>query len=319
LRYYGAFLTVYLPTIPFLFAASRFMSTHIPRWPLYNVDILLLQPGEVAAHLVGAMVFALIGFRKLRVIGVLSVAATLPMIVVQSRGAMLAAVIPVVFAALVFGKVRQLATVFVAGVAIFAAAYIVETSVTKDHQEARSTTERALSTRQIAENAVSIVGQGSPQTEGTKVWRLRWWTKIVDDTVFGPHFWTGRGFGLNLANADGFSEGNLHGRAPLRDPHNVVMTVLARAGVPGEALWLAVIASWMGMLMHAMWVARRRGQREWAGLFLFVVCYVMSILFNAAFDVALSGPMQGIWFWCLMGFGIGSVMVYRCQPPGASR
>jgi hypothetical protein len=26
--------------------------------------------------------------------------------------------------------------------------------------------------------------------------------------------------------------------------------------------------------------------------------------------------MQGIWFWCLFGFGIGSVMVYRAQGAG---
>jgi len=45
----------------------------------------------------------------------------------------------------------------------------------------------------------------------------------------------------------------------------------------------------------------------------------MSIIINAAFDVALSGPVQGIWFWCLMGFGIGSVMVYRCRPRDALR
>jgi hypothetical protein len=48
-------------------------------------------------------------------------------------------------------------------------------------------------------------------------------------------------------------------------------------------------------------------------LFLFVVCYAMSIMINATFDVTLEGPMQGIWFWCLFGFGIGSVMVYRAQ------
>jgi hypothetical protein len=24
--------------------------------------------------------------------------------------------------------------------------------------------------------------------------------------------------------------------------------------------------------------------------------------------------MQGVWFWCLFGFGIGSVMIYRAQP-----
>jgi hypothetical protein len=23
--------------------------------------------------------------------------------------------------------------------------------------------------------------------------------------------------------------------------------------------------------------------------------------------------MQGTWFWCLFGFGIGSVMIYRAQ------
>jgi O-antigen ligase len=142
---------------------------------------------------------------------------------------------------------------------------------------------------------------------------------IVNDTVFGPNFWTGRGFGLNLADADGFRDGTNRDHAPLREPHNVIMTMLARAGVPGEVLWLAVVASWMWMLMRAMWIARRRGEREWAGLFLFITCYVMSIIINAAFDVALSGPVQGIWFWCLMGFGIGSVMVYRCRPRDALR
>ena len=46
---------------------------------------------------------------------------------------------------------------------------------------------------------------------------------------------------------------------------------------------------------------------------LFVTCYAMSIMINATFDVTLEGPMQGIWFWCLFGFGIGSVMIYRAQ------
>ncbi len=54
-------------------------------------------------------------------------------------------------------------------------------------------------------------------------------------------------------------------------------------------------------------------QTEWAGLFLFIGCYASSVMINATFDVALEGPMQGIWFWCLIGFGIGSVMIYRCQ------
>jgi hypothetical protein len=84
----------------------------------------------------------------------------------------------------------------------------------------------------------------------------------------------------------------------------VNMTLLARAGVPGP---------WGTMMMRAMLVVRTRGQKKWANLFLFVVCYATSILINALFDVTLEGPMQGIWFWCLFGFGIGSAMIYRVQ------
>jgi hypothetical protein len=31
---------------------------------------------------------------------------------------------------------------------------------------------------------------------------------------------------------------------------------------------------------------------------------------------ALEGPGQGVWFWCLIGLGTRSVMVYRAQALG---
>jgi hypothetical protein len=124
---------------------------------------------------------------------------------------------------------------------------------------------------------------------------------------------------LNLANADGFWDGDHPDLPALRSPHNAHMTILARAGVPGLALWLLVLGSWLGMLMNAMLTAGRRGQTDWANLFLFIGCYVIAIIINASFDVALEGPMQGIWFWCLFGFGVGAVMVYRVQPADGSR
>ena len=37
---------------------------------------------------------------------------------------------------------------------------------------------------------------------------------------------------------------------------------------------------------------------------------------DASFDVALEGPMVGIWFWCLFGFGIASSMIYRWERAG---
>jgi O-antigen ligase len=171
--------------------------------------------------------------------------------------------------------------------------------------------ERPLSTGQIVKNVASVLGQSDESLEGTKRWRLEWWSIIIRDTVFGPNLWTGRGFGLNIAVADGFGD-DLQ-RDPLRSPHNAHITILARAGVPGLALWLLFLVSWLAMLASATLAARRRRQPQWAGLFLFVGCYVVAALINATFDVALEGPMQGIWFWCLIGFGIGSVMIYRYQ------
>jgi O-Antigen ligase len=307
-RYYGGFLKLYVPTIPFLFAFNRYMLDYIPVWPGYNVPLLRLGPGEVAVHLAGAAVFALVGFCKATPLWIALVFTAVLLASTESRGAMLAFGLPVIFAAIMHGNVRETAIVLVAGMVIFSAAYAVETAFT-DYREATSSLERSVSTRQIVDNAMSIVGSGGEQTEATKAWRTEWWDLIFKNTLYGPHFWTGRGFGLNLADADGFAVGK--NKPVLRSPHNAHMTLLARAGVPGLALWLLLLASWFAMLTNAVLTARRRGHTRWAGLFLFIDCYVMAIIINATFDVALEGPMQGIWFWCLFGFGIGSEMVYR--------
>ena len=310
IRYYGAFLKIYVPAIPFLFAFNHHLADYIPDVPGTTVRLLWIAPSEVGVHLAGAAVFVLVGFRKATLLWIVLLVAALAMVSALSRGGMLAFALPVMFATLVLVKWSQVVTVLVAGSAIFVAAYAVETSFT-EYREARSSEERSISTHQIVDDVVSIVGRSGEQTEGTKTWRLDWWNVIAKDTLYGPNFWTGRGFGLNLADADRMRTD--HGVPALRSPHNVHMTLLARAGVPGVALWALLLASWFAMLTNAALTARRRGQADWARLFLFVGCYVMSIIINATFDVTLEGPMQGVWFWCLIGFGIGSVMVYRAQ------
>src|SRR5262249_6043027 len=148
------------------------------------------------------------------------------------------------------------------------------------------------------------------QGESTKTWRLKWWNIIYADTLFGPNFWTGRGFGLNLADADGFQDVEGRDRPKLRSPHSVHMTILARAGVPGLALVLAFLLSWFAAMLQALLTAQRRGQVEWSRLFLFVMFYGLAIIIDGTFDVAIEGPLLGIWFWCVIGFGIGTVMVF---------
>lgn len=191
--------------------------------------------------------FALVGFYKMSPLRIVFLVATVVIISSDGRGAMLAFVIPVMFAALMLCKVRELVTVLVVGFVIFSAAYAVETRFTVYH-EPGSSQERSISTRQILENVASVVSQSGEQAEGTKVWRTDWWNIIIASTLFGPNFWTGRGFGLTLADADGFQVID-PGLPQLRSPHNVHMTMLARAGVPGLALWGVFLASWLGTVM----------------------------------------------------------------------
>jgi O-Antigen ligase len=310
LRYYRTFAATF-PAIAVGFWLTKYWADYVPK--LYGPNVSVVEIGASAAgtHLAGTAIFVLIGYRKVSPLWVVVWVSMLAMVAATNRGATLAAVVPVIFAMVMLGRLRLMLTTMVAALSILGVLYVVEASF-GPYDEAKDSIERPVSAHQLVENIKSIVGQSGQQTEGTKTWRLDWWDVIINDTFHGPNFWTGRGFGLNLADADGFS-GTEDPSRPTRSPHNAHMTLLARAGVPGVVLWSLVIISWGAMMLRAMLVARARGNRRWADLFLFTTCYAISIVINAMFDVTLEGPVQGIWFWCLFGFGIGSVMVYRAQ------
>jgi O-Antigen ligase len=314
LNSYRVFVNVFVAAIPFVLLMGRYFRDYIPLYPGYGFPIVEVRTGEAAVHLAGAAIFSIVGFRKITASWLVLMATGVALVAV-GRAAILAFVVPVVAATILRGKSRQLAKVVTVAAACLGAAYAYETSV-GDYQEAKNSESRSLGVEQLVENAESILGEGGDQTEGTKKWRLDWWSVIIADTVNGPDFWTGRGFGLNLADADGFQDGDHPDRPPLRSPHNVQMTILARAGVPGLALWAAFLATWFGTMFGVTLLTWRRDQLQWASVFLFIACYAMSFVINASFDVALEGPLQGIWFWCLIGLGIGSTMVYRHHTNG---
>lgn len=309
-RYYGILL-VSFPAIPVGFGITKYWVGEVPTVFGPDIPIVDIQASAVGTHLAGAAVFALVGYRKVTPIWVMIWFCTLAMIGATNRGATLAALVPVAFAMLVLGRLRLMVIMAVTAVGILGALYTAEATFTQ-YQEVKESADRSISAHQIVENIKSIVGQSGEQTEGTKQWRINWWNIILEDTLYGPHFWTGRGFGLNLAFADGFAGTDMSG-PPLRSPHNANMTILARAGVPGVVLWAFLLLCWVAMMLKALIVAKSRGDTQWAGLFLWVLCYAASIFINATFDVTLEGPMQGIWFWCLFGLGIGSAMVYRAE------
>ena len=316
LRYYSAFL-VSFPAMAVGFWLTKYWVDYIPKLYGPNVPIIEITASSLGTHLAGTAVFVLVGYRKVSFLWVVVWIVTLAMLGATNRGAMLAALVPVTFAMIMLGRLRSMLTTLAAGLGIFGLLYAAEATFTQ-YEEAKDLIERPVSAHQIVENLMSIVGQSGPQTEGTKQVASRLvgrdyqryvpWAKLLDR----------QGIWLESRRCrwDHRDRDPSNPRAPTRSPHSAHMTLLARAGVPGVVLWSLVLISWGGMMLRAMLVARARGHKQWAELFLFVTCYAISIIINATVDVTLEGPMQGIWFWCLFGFGIGTVMVYRAQAAG---
>jgi len=304
--WFRRFSTVFVFGMPVLYVLFALFKDILPTWPGTDITLVSLRSGEVSVHLSAIAVFALLGFRRASWPWLLMLLAGMLLVFTQSRGGTLAILIPLMAAAVGAGRLRQLVGLVTLGGLLLAAAYALDLGIEVPGAL------RQMDVRQFVDNFASIFGaSGDAALDGTKTFRMRWWTDIVDYTINGPYFWTGKGFGLNLAIADGYLVGLEHGGTPLRSPHNAHMTVLARAGVPGLVLWALLIASWYGMLVRDGLHARARGEHWWARFFLFVGCYVAAILIDASFDVALEGPMIGIWFWVLIGLGIGATMIYR--------
>jgi hypothetical protein len=174
--------------------------------------------------------------------------------------------------------------------------------------------DRKFAPGEIGWSALSIVASSrEPALEATKSFRLHWWKEIVSYTVTGPYFWTGKGFGVNLADDDGFQVVADHS---LRSPHNGHMTILARMGVPGLALWIALQAMFGVHLLRAFWWARHRGGprwSRWAQIDAWLLAYWIAMVINMAFDVYLEGPQGGIWFWSVLGLGIAALTIQDRQ------
>jgi len=172
--------------------------------------------------------------------------------------------------------------------------------------------ERVISFGQLITNVKSIFGEVEGFSgEGSKMWRIMWWQKIINYTFFGEYFWTGKGFGINLADDDGFQ---VLADSALRSPHNGHLTFLARAGVPGFILWISLQLSFATSLWQSYRRLNKRGYSQDAAIFIWIIIYWLAFIINGAFDVFLEGPQGGIWFWSLMGFGLSLVYVERQLP-----
>jgi O-antigen ligase len=177
---------------------------------------------------------------------------------------------------------------------------------------------REFSAEQLTKNVTSLFSpQEGTELAGTRSFREDWWDTIISYTVHGPYFWTGKGFGVNLADDDGFQ---VLEDGSLRSPHNGHMNILARMGVPGFALWLTILGAFALTMLRARQLFLRNGDTVLAGMAAWILVYWIAASTNASFDVYIEGPQGGIWFWTLTGLGIGLAMLAgEAQPEKSSR
>lgn len=279
-------------------------------------QMVFVKPGDAGVHLAGAAAFLLLGLHRAPGVrsrgGLLGMdwflgtecICTFMVVAVLGRGGTLATLCGL-FAVFVLRPVLagpRVILVAAGGLTLALALLASNFSVELGRRD--------FSVHQLTSNLGSIVGDDTSgdevNLEQTKDWRLRWWTKVMDYTVFGPYFWTGKGFGINLSSDDGIKNNGYN-----RNPHSAHLGILARTGVPGLVLWLTLQGSFGITMLLTYLRARRRGQEWWARLDLWILAYWLAFLTDMSFAVYLEGPHGGIWFWSVIGFGIAVLLAQR--------
>lgn len=305
---YRRFVPLFLCLTPVVFTIYRLLGQTRPEWPWASVPIFQVKEGDVLVHLSGVLAFWVSGLGgKIPWKYVLFLTINAAVMGVIDRAGMVA--LGLVFSLCLLFKPMHTVGLRMMGTVVVCIAILWATDIRVPIVGGKG---REVSFDQIVTNITSVLGDtGSDGLDSTKEWRLDWWKDIVNYTVHGKYFWTGKGFGINIADDDGYQ---VLSDNSLRNPHDVHMTFLARSGVPGAALWGLTQILWAGAMAAAFLRARAARRENWTGLFFFLFCYWAALLLNGSFDVFLEGPPGGIWFWCVYGTGLGAIGIYRRTP-----
>jgi O-antigen ligase len=307
----------FLLWMPIAWAISRIFVNVLPRNPEDGREMYLVSSGDAGVHLAAIAVLLLLNLHRSRagqeeadsvplshewILWVLWAAG---MFTIASDGR---AALVTVLAALGVAAFRRpiriggkLLLVGSIAIVLMMATVVANLSLALGHEGKRS-----ISASQMIDNLQSLTGGGRQDLESTAQWRLVWWKKIINYTVYGPYFWTGKGFGVQLAHDDGIGV-----RRTVRSPHNGHLTILAREGVPGLVIWLVLQSAFGIGMLRAHLRARRMKDGWWERVNLWILTYWLSFLVNATFGVYIEAPTGGIWFWCVFGMGMAAMELQR--------
>jgi O-antigen ligase/polysaccharide polymerase Wzy-like membrane protein len=302
IRIYRRLVPIFVFWVPVAAVVSVVFADALPRAPGSEVPIVVFKGGDMGVHLAGVGAFMILGLGGSAAVGLREAmiwAGWLLSVVVAgavNRGGLLAASMVATTVLFIRATARWFVLVFV-GLFLVAVVGLADPQIDLGFS-------RRISLDQIVTNVTSIFDSHAEEDlQGTKTWRLRWWNTIIGYTVGGPYFWDGKGYGINLADDDGFQ---LLADHSLRAPHNGHIEILARSGVPGLTLWILLQVVFAATLLRAAARARAADLQHWVAIVGWIFAYWLAALVNASFDVYLEGPQGGIWFWSVIGLGIAA-------------
>jgi len=163
---------------------------------------------------------------------------------------------------------------------------------------------RAFTASQLIENVLSITGasSGSAAT-GTVAARDLLWSLVLKQQVADGRLDDGYGFGVNLPYLVNDTQVT-SGADPLRSPHNSHDDVLARLGLIGLGLWIALWVGWYWHMAMGCWRLARRGMHTRRRVGVLCMMAATAILVSSFFDPQLEGAQIAALLWAAFGIGV---------------
>ena len=161
---------------------------------------------------------------------------------------------------------------------------------------------RDFSTDQLVANVVSLAGADEPgNLGGTVDGRKELWTRILDKQITDGRLVDGSGFGQNLAAEVGVYD---DGKDTLRSPHNSHLHIMARMGLVGISLWIALWVGWYWRLIGGCRRLARQGLLARRQVAVLSMMGTTAILVSSFFDPQLEGPQVAALLWTMFGIGV---------------
>lgn len=304
-QWYRAAIPWYLVWAPVAVVLSRSFGEEGPRLPGTETALLGFKTGNIAVHAALAVSFLWLWDeavtptqRRRRLILTGAGLTTVLFAGTTNRGGLVSAAV-VLIATPAFAQRPKAMLGAVFGCLVVVVSFFLATDL-RLQQEGRD-----VSLEQIVDNVSSLVGVevgDEDSLNGTVEWRVDYWSEVAVDVVDGTAGPFGYGFGSSLADRYGFQVVSDDSDQPLRNAHNSHLTLLARMGLGGFALWVALWGAWFATLAPQARAARSMSDPR-GGLAAWLLLAAVGILLNAVFDPTLEGPQVAIWLWTLFGIG----------------